>query len=84
MRAIYANLLALMAAADHPRQPAQTPYEYEPGVEALLPARQAEISALTEAFVRARYGEVEVDAQELARLQEAWERIRVDGQELLL
>jgi hypothetical protein len=83
VRAIYANLLALMAAADHPRQPEQTPYEYEPGVEALLPARQTEISTLTEAFVRARYGEVEVDAQELARLQEAWERIRVDGQELL-
>jgi len=84
VRAIYASLLALMAAADHPRQPEQTPYEYEPDVEALLPARRAEISALTEAYVRARYGEFEVDAQELAWLQEAWERIQVDGRELLV
>jgi len=83
VRAIYANLLALLAAADHPRRPGQTPYEYEPMAEEVLPARKAEIEAITEAYVRVRYGELEVAPEELARLQAAWKRIQADGEKLL-
>lgn len=83
VRAIYANLLVLLTALDHPRQPEQTPYEYEPVAEGVLPERQAEIADITEAFVRARYGEMEISAQELAHLQQAWERVRAEGEELL-
>jgi hypothetical protein len=83
VRVIYANLLALMAALGRPRQPEQTPFEYEPVAEETLPERQAEISAITEAYARARYGELEISAEELARLQEAWERVRAEGKELL-
>jgi hypothetical protein len=83
VRAIYASLLALLAAADHPRQPEQTPYEFQPLAEEVLPTREAEIAAITEAYVRARYGELETSPEELARLQEAWQRVRADGQELL-
>lgn len=82
-RAIYASLLALLAAVGHPRQPGQTPYEYELVAEEVLPARQADIEAITEAYVRARYGEMEIDAEELARLQEAWKRVQVEGEKLL-
>jgi hypothetical protein len=82
-RAIYASLLALLAAADRPRQPEQTPYEYQPVAEEVLPAHQAEVKAITEAYVRARYGEMEASTQELAHLQEAWQRIRAEGEKLL-
>ena len=75
-RAIYANLLATLANAGHPRQPEQTPYEYQPVADEALPAHQAEVQAITEAFVRARYGEVEAEADELTCLQRAWKRIK--------
>jgi hypothetical protein len=83
VRAIYASLLALLAAADHPRQPEQTPYEFQPVAEEALPTRKTDLAAITEAYVRARYGELETSPEELARLQEAWQRVRTDGQELL-
>jgi hypothetical protein len=83
IRAIYASLLALLAALEHARQPEQTPYEFQPVVEQALPTRPAEIAAITEAYVRARYGEQEIGAQELAGLQEAWRRIEADGRTLL-
>jgi hypothetical protein len=81
-RAIYGNLLALLAAAGHPRQPEQTPYEYEPVAGEVLPTRQAEIRAITDAYVRARYGELEISGEELARLQEAWKDIEREGERL--
>jgi hypothetical protein len=83
VRAIYVSLLALFAAADHPRQPEQTPFEFQPVAEDVLPTREAEIAAITAAYVRTRYGELEITPEELAHLQEAWQRVRADGQELL-
>jgi len=83
VRAIYANLLTLMAAADHPRQAGQTPYEFEPTAEEVLPAREAEVNAITNAYVRARYGEQDVSDDELQGLREAWQRVRADGEKLI-
>jgi hypothetical protein len=82
IRAIYANLLALMDALGHPRQPEQTPSEFEPVAGKVLPDCQLEIEEITEAFVHARYGETEVSAENLAHLKQAWERVRADGEEL--
>lgn len=83
VRAIYANLLAMLAAADRPRQPEQTPYEYEPVAEEALPTRETDIRAITEAYVRVRYGEEETNPEELARMQDAWKRIKAEGKKLL-
>ena len=83
VRAIYANLLAMLAAADRPRQPEQTPYEYEPVAEEALPTRKTDIRAITQAYVRVRYGEEETDPEELARMQDAWKRIKAEGKKLL-
>ncbi len=83
IRAIYANLLTLMAAADHPRPASKTPYEFEPTIEEVLPARRAEISAITDAYVRVRYGEQDVSDAELRTLRDAWRRIQIDGERLI-
>lgn len=83
VRAIYASLLALMAAADHPREAGQTPYEFEPTVEQTLPMHRTEIQAITEAYVQARYGEQDVSDQELRRLRDAWRRVEADGVRLI-
>jgi hypothetical protein len=81
-QAIYANMLALLAAEGHPRQPEQTPYEYAPVAEKVMPTCHAEIKAITHAYVRAHYGEVEISADELAHLQEAWKHIQVEGERM--
>jgi hypothetical protein len=83
VREIYTSLLALMAAAGHPRQREQTPYEYQLIADDALPRCRAELKALTEAYVRVRYGESEVEAEELADLQAAWQRIQADAKERL-
>jgi hypothetical protein len=82
-QAIYANLLALLAAEGHPRQPEQTPYEYAPVAEEVMPTCRAEIKAITHAYVRAHYGEVEIGADELANLREAWKHIQAEGERRL-
>ena len=48
-----------------------------------LPAQEAEIAAITEAYVHAHYGEAEISTEELTRLQEAWERIQAEGKTFL-
>ena len=80
--AIYGGLLTLMAEAGHPRLPEQTPHEFYPVAENLLPARRTELQAITDAYERARYGEIDITAEELAHIQEAWRRIVADADEL--
>jgi hypothetical protein len=78
-QAIYANLLVLMAAGGYPREPEQTPYEYEPVVAQALSGCESEIAHITAAYVTAHYGEIAVNAQELAILQEDWEIVKSEG-----
>jgi hypothetical protein len=82
VRAIYVNLLMLMSDAGCPRLPEQTPNEFCPAAADLLPARRTEIQAITEAYVRAHYGEVDISADELARIQDAWQRVKADAEAL--
>ncbi len=74
--AIYASLQAWLAAGGYPRRPEQTPYEYQTLAQEALPAHQAQVQAITEAYVRVHYGQDPVDARELSRLQRAWRRIK--------
>lgn len=76
IRAIYTNMLTLMAVARRPRQLGQTPYEYEPVVTGALPEQRAEVEAITDAYVRARYGEQDIDPAEFEQLRDAWQRVR--------
>jgi hypothetical protein len=78
-QAIYANLLALMAAGGSPRQPEQTPYEYEPVAVQALSGCESEIAHITAAYVAAHYGEAAVSSQELASLQADWEAVKSEG-----
>ncbi len=59
-----------------PRKPSQTPAEYAAALDPALPEVQAEIDALTETFVAARYSPRPVEAPQVARAHSLWERIR--------
>jgi hypothetical protein len=76
VRALYGQLLRLMADQGLGRRPSQTPYEYEPRPSGHLPESAGDIGDLTSAYVLARYGEREPDGSRLAALQDAWHRIR--------
>ena len=58
------------------RQAQQTPFEYEQSLERALPEVQAEISALTGAFVEARYSQHTIDPDEASQAQGWWQRLR--------
>lgn len=57
------------------RQP-ETPFEYEPTLEAHAPEAQTEAAALTQTFVQARYSLQEVSEADVQHAKEEWERIR--------
>ncbi len=76
IRRIYASLNALAAERGYPRGQSQTPYEYRAVLQRAWPEQSAEISFLTEAYVRAHYGSVQDATDTLQRAREAWEVIR--------
>ncbi len=59
-----------------PRRDAQTPYEYHHTLDPNLPEAHAELTALTEAFIEARYSAHPVDKDDVARLQANARRVR--------
>ena len=75
IRKIYANMSRLAASQGFPRQPAQTPYEYMPALSLAFPDCQAEATVITEAYVRAHYGELPESIRELQRIRECWRQI---------
>ncbi len=58
------------------RQPAQTPHEFLPKLQAAFPQAQQEAAALTDAYALAHYGEVPDSPEALDRLRAQWSRMR--------
>jgi hypothetical protein len=72
----YVSLTQRAEALGWGRQPGQTAYEYSRDLVERLPNRQAEIEALTDAFVRAKYSPRPVSSDDAKRARTPWERIR--------
>jgi hypothetical protein len=83
IRQIYIDLLELGAELGRPRPAAITPLEYEPVLGDLFPALEAETGAITQAYLRVRYGQVPETAQEVEAIEESWKRIQAAGDQLL-
>lgn len=75
IRKIYASLTRLAANAGHPRAEAETPYEYLDRLRQALPGSEGDVALITQAYVRAHYGEQPDDELELRRVREAWFRV---------
>lgn len=76
IRRIYASLLRLGAAMGYPRPEGATPNEHVATLRQALPDREGEVAAITEAYVRVRYGEAPTTEEDLQRVREWWERVR--------
>ncbi len=78
----YLSTLRRAGQLGFPRQPPQTPDEYDPVLERKLEEAQAEVRALTEAFDQARYSAAPVEKEKARETKAAWERVRAALQRL--
>jgi len=83
IRRIYARLMDLCEDLDAPRPPASTPHEFVHRLVELFPAMVGEVSLITHAYQMVRYGELPERADQLARVEAAWQRVRAEGQRML-
>jgi hypothetical protein len=77
VRRLYLALVQRATEAGHPRQSAQTPYEYSSELVSHVTGNEEALSQLTDAFVEARYGRRDFDAGEVSRLHQIWQSLRV-------
>jgi hypothetical protein len=78
IRALYRELLAVVARAGFERQPSTTPNELAREVNTARPILTPAMTAATELYVRARYGEERVGRDELSRMRTAVQQARRD------
>jgi hypothetical protein len=83
IRQIYTEILELCESLDQPRPDALTPLEFEPKIERMFPECQVEVSTITQAYLRVRYGLLPETQNEVSDVEAAWKRIHSAGQELL-
>ena len=75
IRALYASLLRWAAGQGLPRSPSQTPLEYLQSLSVKFPQNAAELAAITDAYVTARYGNAPIGWEMFEAARTAWRKI---------
>ena len=83
IRRIYARLLKLGGRLGTPRTASTTPLEYLPRLEGYFPSLTSDLDAITQAYLRVRYGELPESIEEVQKVEDAWGRILPVGEGLL-
>ena len=78
IRALYREFLTMVARAGFERQPSTTPSELASEVGSARPAAARAISAMTDLYVRVRYGEEPIGRDDLSRMRSALQQARRD------
>lgn len=78
VRALYREFLQAVARAGFERRPSTTPNELARTVNQARPTATDSVSAITELYVRTRYGEERLDHADLSRMREAVQQARRD------
>ncbi len=76
IRELYRGLLWEGKQAGLAKKSADTPYEYQGTLGKVIPGEQASLAALTEAYVRVRYGHTVIDGEPALGLVRQWLRLR--------
>jgi hypothetical protein len=79
IRNVYAQLMDLCARLGHPRPPAVTPLEFVPFMDGLFPDSRSDLEAITNAYLKVRYGELPETREEVQAVLDSWARIRKMG-----
>jgi hypothetical protein len=72
VRRIYALLMDLCEKLGHARPAALTPLEFLPTLRQIFPEGVTQVSLITNAYVRVRYGELPETDTEVKELRQAW------------
>jgi len=72
----YLSILRRAARQGYPRDPSQTPYEYDTRLGPTIPQAERALEDLTEAFVETRYSQHAVEREQEERTRDAWKRVR--------
>ncbi len=80
IRQIYMDLLDLCVELHHPRPEAMTPLEFLPALERLFPTSHQDLQAITNAYVKVRYGELPETRGEVEVVESAWKRVKEEGE----
>ncbi|CAA9267359.1 MAG: hypothetical protein AVDCRST_MAG77-3726 [uncultured Chloroflexi bacterium] len=72
----YVSLVQRAASLGWERRRGQTAYEYSRDLADRLPDRRSEVTALTDAFVHAKYSRRTVAQEDAQRARRPWERLR--------
>jgi hypothetical protein len=72
---IYANLTRIARTKGYPRHPAQGPDKYLPVLMQAFPDHETELTTITAAYIRVRYAERPITAEELEELRAAYTAI---------
>jgi len=76
VRYFYLSVLRRASRAGHGRRPHQTPYEYGTTLADQVPETEPDMTALTRAFVEARYSQHPLSKGEANVIKRIWQRIR--------
>ncbi len=75
IRRIYQQMCDTADACGYPRLEAETPYEYLASLSHVWPQGAPQTALITQAYVRARYGEIPETREELAQILTAWQHL---------
>jgi hypothetical protein len=76
VRYFYLSAARRAAQAGQPREPGQTPYEYEAGLGERFPDLEPDLTELTEGFVKARYSQRPVRSEDAEAVKGPWQRLK--------
>jgi hypothetical protein len=76
IRRIYAQTVRLAASHGYPRPASHTPYEHLATLRQAFPGCEADLGQITEAYVGVHYGELPEQADALAEIRAAFERVK--------
>ena len=79
IRQLYAALLRLGDSLDVSRPPALTPNEYLPHLTQVLPGSVESLEEITAAYLAIRYGELPESADDVRRVEAAWQAVENEG-----
>jgi hypothetical protein len=83
VRRVYAQLMDLCKHLGKPRPRSQTPFEFLPKMESLYPRNMDDLTLITEAYVKVRYGQLPETSKDIEDVLAAWERVKAYGKSQL-
>jgi hypothetical protein len=83
IRQIYAAFLDLCQELGHPRPQPETPFEFQASLQGqVFQGSWPELTLLTQAYVKVRYGELPEDQGEMDAIEAAWKRLSEEGERM--